>query len=506
MKVALVIPVYNERLQIEKSMRTLWNAAKSWRDFETEIIIANNGSTDGTGEIADRLAETMRGVRHVKLLEKGRGRALRNSWLAADADIVSYMDVDLSTNLVHFPELIEPLIAGKADLAIGSRLLRPEWTSRGIKREFLSRSYNYLIHLAFRPSFSDAQCGFKAITKRAAETLIPHVENEAWFFDTELLILAVSMGFRVADVPVRWQDDPDSRVRIIPTVIEDLKGILRLRRKLRSLNMQVSCQHSSGRLHADRRERGFTLIELLATIAIIAVLASLTLPSIMRGKTRVKGAVCLNNLSQLQKCWQMYVDDNQDRVPPNVSILTNNAWRSSVDSWIGNSNAMLDTTYDPIKNGLLFRYDYNKSLNLYRCPADTSKVKGSRTLRTRSYSMNGNMGGRTNEIQFTVATTRAIPDPSHLFVFIDEAEDSIDDAHFLVWLFPDERWVNLPAGRHGNIGTLSFVDGHVESWRWRAPKVFAPKESYWKRAKGEDLKDLHRLQQMILSPIMPPPG
>jgi prepilin-type processing-associated H-X9-DG protein len=111
----------------------------------------------------------------------------------------------------------------------------------------------------------------------------------------------------------------------------------------------------------------------------------------------------------------------------------------------------------------------------------------------------GNLGGRTNEVQNTVDRADAIPHPAKLFVFVDEAEDSIDDAHFLVWPNPDPRWVNRPAGRHAQKGILSFADGHAEQWAWQWPKKFSPKQSYWKMAESpQDFCDLLRLQETTL--------
>ncbi|MCL5098313.1 MAG: type II secretion system GspH family protein [Candidatus Omnitrophica bacterium] len=254
----------------------------------------------------------------------------------------------------------------------------------------------------------------------------------------------------------------------------------------------------------NKRKAGFTLIELLVVIAIIAILAGLLLPVVSKAKARANSTYCLNNLKQLQTCWQMYVDDFQGAVPPNRSAITNNAWRSTPDSWIGNSSAIYDTDTDPIEQGLLFKYDYNRSVALYHCPADKSHARTMQgkelpVLRTRSYSMNGNVGGRTNEVQNTVTLAAQIPAPSRLFVFIDEQEDSIDDAHFLVWSDPDVRWVNMPADRHSQGCTLSFADGHAEHWNWRYPKQFTKKESYWKQAENDaDLADLRRLQAVCL--------
>ena len=250
------------------------------------------------------------------------------------------------------------------------------------------------------------------------------------------------------------------------------------------------------------RGRGFTLLELLVVIAVIGILASLLLPALGRAKVRVVSAKCLSNLRQLQLCWQMYVDDHNDAVPPNRSMQTNGIWRSTADSWIGESSALYDTTPRGIENGLLFKYDYNRSVALYHCPADKSRVRSLAgtllpQLRTRSYSMSGCVGGNysTNKEPETARLASEIQEPASLFVFIDEQEDSIDDAHFLVWRYPDERWVNLPADRHGQAGCLSFADGHVEKWKWKWPKRFSPKQSYWKRVENAaDLADLRRLQ------------
>lgn len=253
-----------------------------------------------------------------------------------------------------------------------------------------------------------------------------------------------------------------------------------------------------------RQALAFTLIELLVVIAVIAILAGLLLTAVSKAQAWGQSIVCLNNLKQLQLCWQMYIGDHNDWVPPNHSVLTNGLWRSTPDSWIGNSSAPYDTDFKPIENGLLFKYDYNRSLKIYHCPGDRSHVRtrggaALGMLRTRSYSMSGCWGGRTNEVQTTVSRESQAPNPSQLFVFIDENADSIDDAHFLTWPKPDNRWVNMPAGRHNQEGVLSFADGHAERWHWRYPKSFKNKQSYWKQAaSAADLADLRRLQRAIL--------
>jgi putative flippase GtrA len=166
----------------------------------------------------------------VRLEEKGRGRALHAVWSQSDAPVLAYMDVDLSTDLAALAPLVASLISGHSDLAIGTRLSRGARVVRGAKREFISRCYNFILKSALSARFSDAQCGFKAIRADVAHQLLPYVSDTGWFFDTELLVLAERSGLRIHEVPVDWVDDPDSRVDIVATATEDLKGIGRLLR------------------------------------------------------------------------------------------------------------------------------------------------------------------------------------------------------------------------------------------------------------------------------------
>jgi glycosyltransferase involved in cell wall biosynthesis len=227
--VDIVIPVHNEERDLVPSVRRLYAYLEDRFPFPTTITIVDNASTDATWPIAEYLASELPNVRAIHLDAKGRGRALRTAWLASQASIVAYMDVDLSTDLDALLPLVAPLISGHSDVAIGSRLARGARVRRGPKRELISRAYNFLLHLGLGATFTDAQCGFKAITAVAARRLIPAVEDQAWFFDTELLVLAQRAGMRIHEVPVDWVDDPDSRVDIAKTAIDDLRGILRLR-------------------------------------------------------------------------------------------------------------------------------------------------------------------------------------------------------------------------------------------------------------------------------------
>lgn len=227
-KVEIVIPVYNEQAALPLCIERLVGFLQSELPYDWSIVIANNASTDATEFIAKGLCEQYPNVKLLSLTEKGRGRALRAAWTASAADVLCYMDVDLSTDLKALPPLIAPLASGHSDVAIGSRLASGSRVVRGPKREFISRTYNQILRLSLRSRFSDAQCGFKAIRGDVAQQLLPQIENQEWFFDTEMLVLAERAGMRIHEVPVDWVDDPDSRVDIVATALEDLRGIARL--------------------------------------------------------------------------------------------------------------------------------------------------------------------------------------------------------------------------------------------------------------------------------------
>ena len=229
----VTVPVYNEEATLNSSITRLASFLAGSGFASYEIVIAENASRDRTLKIANRLSDKIDGVRVVQLAEKGRGRALKKAWSESDAEILSYMDVDLSTDLACLPALIEPIARGATDLAVGSRLLSPRMVTRGPKREFISRCYNFLIRFFLKTRFSDAQCGFKAVSRSAVRELLPLVEDNGWFFDSELLIIAEKMGFRIFDLPVRWVDDPDTRVKIVSTAFYDICGLMRVRRNWR---------------------------------------------------------------------------------------------------------------------------------------------------------------------------------------------------------------------------------------------------------------------------------
>ena len=226
--VEIVVPVYNEERDLERSVRRLHGYLQRDFPFTFRITIADNSSGDRTWNIARRLAHELEGVAALHLDEKGRGRALRAAWSRSDAAVVAYMDVDLSTDLGALLPLVAPLLSGHSDVAVGSRLARSARVERGLKRALISRIYNRILHLALHIHFTDAQCGFKALRAERAAELLPLIEDQAWFFDTELLVLAERAGLRIHEVPVDWVDDPDSRVDILSTAVADLRGVWRL--------------------------------------------------------------------------------------------------------------------------------------------------------------------------------------------------------------------------------------------------------------------------------------
>lgn len=232
MRVNVTIPVLNEAQTLRRSTDTLVDFLTSSATYSWQVVIADNGSTDATESIGRELARQDSRVAYLRLAQQGRGRALRQVWMTTEADIYSYMDVDLSTNLQMFPRLIEAIAQDGYDLAIGSRLISGARVRRSLKRELLSRSYNRLVKLLFRTRFSDAQCGFKAIRAEVARFLVPHVVNHTWFFDTELLLLAAYHGCSIHEVPVEWIEDLDSRVKILKTAWEDVAGLARVRMAL----------------------------------------------------------------------------------------------------------------------------------------------------------------------------------------------------------------------------------------------------------------------------------
>lgn len=229
LSVEITIPVYNEEVELADNVMTLHKYCSGHlKKYHWHISIADNASTDGTPAIGKKLAKEHPEISVVILPKKGRGRAVKKVWSESTAEICCYMDVDLSTDLSHIPKLIDAL-AGGYDIAIGSRLLPGSRViDRTLKREFISRAYNIIVKLFFQTKFSDAQCGFKGVSRRVVRHLIPHIDDNEWFMDSELLIVAEKVGYKIYEEPVVWRDNPGSTVRVLPTAMGDLRGLYRL--------------------------------------------------------------------------------------------------------------------------------------------------------------------------------------------------------------------------------------------------------------------------------------
>ena len=229
-KVDIVLPVLNEEGSLLGSVAALQNFLAGVGDWRWTITIVDNGSSDGTQRLARRLERDHRDVTMLRLEERGRGRALKEAWLRSDADVVCYMDIDLSTGLEALPTLIEAVIDEGFDIAVGSRLLKKSnVVGRSMIREVTSRMYSFLFRLLFSTPFCDAQCGFKALKRESARRVLPLTKDTGWFFDTEMLLIAQKSGMRIKELPVRWKDNQDSRVSVIPTAWRDLLGLMRLK-------------------------------------------------------------------------------------------------------------------------------------------------------------------------------------------------------------------------------------------------------------------------------------
>lgn len=234
-----VIPVYNEEAELGSSIMLLMDQLKrisvEESSFTWQIVIADNASSDKTWDLCRLLtAKFPLTVRALRIPQKGRGRALKLAWDSSEARVRAYMDVDLSTDISQIPELVLPVLDGRADVSFGSRLLPDSVVKRCAKREFISRTYNRMLQAYLGVGFHDAQCGFKAVSAEAAEVLLPLVEDNEWFFDTELLVLAERLGIASHEFAVRWREDAGSTVHIADTVKKDLAGMRRLKASARN--------------------------------------------------------------------------------------------------------------------------------------------------------------------------------------------------------------------------------------------------------------------------------
>lgn len=237
-KVLITLPVYNEEAILAQHTELLHAyCVQALPDVAWEILIADNGSSDTSPALCTTLSSRLPHVIFERTAIPGRGGALKQAWLSHEADVYLYMDIDLATDIQHLPLLISKILSEKYDVATGSRLISGAHTRRSYFRTLCSILYNRL-PVFFFPSFPvrDAQCGFKAISRRVRDTLLRDVQDTGWFFDTELLIRAHLKGYKISEFPVLWRDQRfvqrKSKVRILETGLTNIKKLFQLKRSL----------------------------------------------------------------------------------------------------------------------------------------------------------------------------------------------------------------------------------------------------------------------------------
>ncbi len=226
--VLVVIPVYNEERVLLESMMTLTTFLDYHDNYNWQVVIADNASKDGTGDIGRIVSKRYPNISYLYIPRKGRGIALRTAWTNTDCDFVSYMDVDLSTSMKGLVRAVEMLDAG-AQIVVGNRLHAESGIKRCFKREFVSRSYNVVIRHTLGTHFHDAHCGFKTARRDVAQALLPYIEDNEWFFDTEFLFYAERLGYRIDEIPVIWIEDLNTKAKIFKDAKDDLQGLWRLK-------------------------------------------------------------------------------------------------------------------------------------------------------------------------------------------------------------------------------------------------------------------------------------
>ena len=238
MKIDIVIPILNEeetlRAQVQKLIAFLADSTET--NYTFSIIIADNGSTDGSPEIAELLQSEYPMVTYMRVDERGVGRALKYAWTRSEADVVGYMDLDLATDVKHLADAISPLASDAADIVTGTRLAKGSTVvGRSLTRAVTTRVYNWMVRTYFGTKFTDGMCGFKFLKREYLPGLMAlGAKSDGWFSATELLVCAEYSGLRVLDLPVHWTDDPNSKARIGKLAVEYTAAMRKLKRNLQA--------------------------------------------------------------------------------------------------------------------------------------------------------------------------------------------------------------------------------------------------------------------------------
>lgn len=234
MKILITVPVYNEEVILAENVRKLYDFLKKNIFEDWQIIIADNNSADRTGEIGKDLENNFEEIKYLRIPQKGKGRAIRASWESNNADVYIFMDADLATDLSSLPELISAVGKENFDLAAGSRFHKNSKVKRSLLRKFISRAYRFILRLTLRSKIKDAPCGFKAVNQTIIQKIIPLTQNNEWFFDTEMVVLAEKENYKIKEIPVIWTEHKKigrkSRVSFIKVSLGYLKEIWRLKK------------------------------------------------------------------------------------------------------------------------------------------------------------------------------------------------------------------------------------------------------------------------------------
>ena len=232
MRLNITIPVFNEEKILNENIRKIFLFCQSNIQDNFKIVIVNNGSTDNTENVAKKICKENKEIKYLFIKKKGRGKAIKTSWLKINADIYSYMDIDLSTGLSAIQETVLNMEKGY-DMVIGSRYQTGSKVKRNIYRSILSKGYNILVQLLFRTKVKDMQCGFKAINQRIIKQVLPKIKDNGWFFDTEMVLIAERENYRIKEIPIKWTDNPNTKVNILKTVINYLVNLTKLKVRMK---------------------------------------------------------------------------------------------------------------------------------------------------------------------------------------------------------------------------------------------------------------------------------
>lgn len=234
MKILVALPAYNEEVILEENTLKLYNFFKKNFTDDWQIVIADNNSSDHTGEIGKKLEKNFKGIKYLYVPQKGKGRAIRAAWESADSDVYVFMDTDLATDLSALPALIYAVSEEKYDIAAGSRFHKNSKVQRSLFRKLVSRAYRLVLRLMLKTKIKDVPCGFKAVNRDVIENILPLVKNNEWFFDTEMMILAEQKNYRIKEIPIVWtehkQSGRKSKVNFLRVSSNYLREIWRLKK------------------------------------------------------------------------------------------------------------------------------------------------------------------------------------------------------------------------------------------------------------------------------------